>query len=508
MLSSRRIMPHWRHGEKRLPTWTLPAVACIVLVLCRSWFFLAWEESYFDSDQALIGLMAKHLVEGRALPLFFYGQEYLLAIEAWLAAPLMMVFGSSVLVLRATVVLLNMVGAVLLVALLVKDGGLPRWTALLAASPFVMAGFVTGANLVETTGSNVEPFLWVLLAWMLRDRPLALGVCLGTAFLNREFCLYAAPALAFVQIVSARAVTREFVQRWVLTAVAFLLVYQVVLLAKPWADMLGPGTAGAPLPMANINPISNLLNRVQLTGLDTGSRLAEFASNDVPLLLGLQRFAPNLINIQTDVRVGEPMLTPMVLVLAATTSLLLGYGVARREGSPCWQFPTYLLLIGLMAALFYPIARRPSLFTFRYGLLALYVPIGLGALALHPARLRLTRWSAGLALGLMVIVSVRDHVAVLVRAMSLPPPASLRELSTAIEARGAQHAYADYWRAYSVSFISGERVKVASTDVERIREYRVLADRARDQNPPSVVTLQREPCGSTPVAGWYLCQVR
>ena len=32
----------------------------------------------FDADQAIVGLMAKHISEGRAFPVFFYGQSYLL----------------------------------------------------------------------------------------------------------------------------------------------------------------------------------------------------------------------------------------------------------------------------------------------------------------------------------------------------------------------------------------------------------------------------------------------
>ena len=81
--------------------WRVAVVLCVALLGLRSWFFLAWEESYFDSDQAIVGLMAKHLAEGRAKPLFFYGQEYMLAVEAWVSAPFIALFGTSVAALRA-----------------------------------------------------------------------------------------------------------------------------------------------------------------------------------------------------------------------------------------------------------------------------------------------------------------------------------------------------------------------------------------------------------------------
>ena len=54
------------------------ALVLLAAVVLRGVFFLRFDESYFDSDQAIVGLMAKHLLEGRAFPLFFYGQEYML----------------------------------------------------------------------------------------------------------------------------------------------------------------------------------------------------------------------------------------------------------------------------------------------------------------------------------------------------------------------------------------------------------------------------------------------
>ena len=85
--------------------WIVPAIALAAerrwfLVLAavaatRSAVFVFWPGSHFDSDQAITGLMAKHLAELRAFPVFWYGQTYMLGVEAWLAAPLMAVAGAS-----------------------------------------------------------------------------------------------------------------------------------------------------------------------------------------------------------------------------------------------------------------------------------------------------------------------------------------------------------------------------------------------------------------------------
>ena len=41
----------------------------------------------FNSDQAIVGLMAKHLSEFRTFPLFYYGQNYMLGVQSWIVAP-------------------------------------------------------------------------------------------------------------------------------------------------------------------------------------------------------------------------------------------------------------------------------------------------------------------------------------------------------------------------------------------------------------------------------------
>ncbi|MFC6017593.1 hypothetical protein ACFP2T_15425 [Plantactinospora solaniradicis] len=53
-----------------------------------------------NSDEAVSGLVARHVVQGREFPLFFYGQYYMGALESYLAAPLFAALDSSILALR------------------------------------------------------------------------------------------------------------------------------------------------------------------------------------------------------------------------------------------------------------------------------------------------------------------------------------------------------------------------------------------------------------------------
>jgi hypothetical protein len=75
-------------------------VMTIVVLVILAAIFVFWEQAAFDSDQAIVGLMAKHLSEGRAFPLFMYGSNYVFTIEAWMATSVFLAAGASVSALK------------------------------------------------------------------------------------------------------------------------------------------------------------------------------------------------------------------------------------------------------------------------------------------------------------------------------------------------------------------------------------------------------------------------
>lgn len=54
----------------------------------------------FNSDEAIVGLMAKHILEGER-PIFFYGQSYMGSFDAWLVSAGFAFFGAKIWVIRA-----------------------------------------------------------------------------------------------------------------------------------------------------------------------------------------------------------------------------------------------------------------------------------------------------------------------------------------------------------------------------------------------------------------------
>ncbi len=59
----------------------------------------------FNSDEAIVGLMGRHILEGK-WPVFFYGQSYMGSLDAALVALGFMLFGSEVFVIRMVQILL------------------------------------------------------------------------------------------------------------------------------------------------------------------------------------------------------------------------------------------------------------------------------------------------------------------------------------------------------------------------------------------------------------------
>src|SRR5215831_12250686 len=160
-------------GDSRRPRQLLPVASLVaVLVLVRCFLPVFYESFFFDSDQAIVGLMARHLRAGGDFPLYYYGLNYLLGVQAWIIAPFFVILRPTVAAMRAPLVLLNVAVAIGMVGIFVRRLGLRPWIACAAALPFVMPAPGTSTVLVEAAGASIEPFVYVLALWLLRKRPL------------------------------------------------------------------------------------------------------------------------------------------------------------------------------------------------------------------------------------------------------------------------------------------------------------------------------------------------
>jgi hypothetical protein len=480
------------------------------LVALRALVFLLFEQLAFDSDQAIIGLMARHLSQGRAFPLFFYGQTYMLAVEAWAAVPFFWIAGPTVGALRCSLLAWNIAFGALLVVGLRRDAGLPPWTALVPALFFLAAPASVATQLMNAQGGIIEPFVYVALLWFLRRRPLWFGAVLAVGFRNREFTLYAVPALLAVELLTG-GLNRSRVRDWILAAVMFLAVWESIEALKPFADLAGPGTRGQLLGGFSGSQIENLKDRFN----GSPGELVERATRMGPALLAW--FVGGAQGDTSPPLPDRPWLVWLAgaCVLAAAGRLALlaarradargvrsfvGQLRAQIAGAP---FAWYMLGVGVVAVLTF-IAGKPVLAGYsRYALLGILIPVGLTAALLAIEPVRVVRQIVAILVVAWAGLAVVDHVGVLTMNIRQPAAYHVRELADRLVERQVPVASAGYWEAYAVTFVAQERVRVASNDFVRIQEYQDLfIERLRD-----ALAVENQPCpGGERVARWYLCK--
>ncbi|HSM23681.1 MAG TPA: hypothetical protein VK856_02335, partial [Anaerolineaceae bacterium] len=80
-------------------------VILLIFHLLYRFFLLSIDAFPFNSDEAIVGLMAKHILEGDSF-LYFYGQSYMGSLDAYLVALGFLLFGQSVVVIRLVQVFL------------------------------------------------------------------------------------------------------------------------------------------------------------------------------------------------------------------------------------------------------------------------------------------------------------------------------------------------------------------------------------------------------------------
>ncbi|MCC6933506.1 MAG: glycosyltransferase family 39 protein [Deltaproteobacteria bacterium] len=110
-------------------------ILCLLLGLAQRLWFLIHSGWAIESDEAIVGLMAKHIAEGKEWPIFYYGQYYMGSLEAIFVALLFSLVGISNVTLKLVPFLFSLIH-IYLVYLLAKSlagRGVARLAALFTA---------------------------------------------------------------------------------------------------------------------------------------------------------------------------------------------------------------------------------------------------------------------------------------------------------------------------------------------------------------------------------------
>ncbi len=460
-----------------------------------------------EGDESIIGLMALHVARGQDYPLYFYGDDYMGSLEAYLAAPVIWLFGPTQLALRLPMVLITYVAfgwlmyhltarlydrwlAVVVTALLAlgddhtiqlqlrASGGYPEMCALAAALMLVAAHLALGP--ARPGWRRALTFgLWGLIA----------GVVLWNDWLPLPF-LAAAGMLLLV-----------FCWRELLRWGGLAMVAGAVLGATPMI-----------VHVAHAEPGRNVLTEV----LFANTRL-----ESVPL--GLQVYNAVMIGVPVGTGLCSPTQchrwqiawAPVYLLLLAVAAALAGYALVRWIGRrrPAAGRPERVrqaARLGLVAAAAVtialyahssgpasaPISQARYLHTLPVTLPAVLWPLWAAAEWLPRAnRSRRTALVGGLGGAVLVGLALTMAFTTAAAIVKTPPLRAAHTQITALTAGltrlGVTRVYSDYGTCNLVSFRSGERVACAviQDDLHRGRDryapFRAMV--TQDPHPAYVI---------------------
>jgi hypothetical protein len=147
----------------------------LVLGLLLRLDFLLPVNFVIDSDEAIVGLMAKHITEGQPIPTFYYGQHYMGSLEPLLVSGLFEMFGISNILLKTVPLIFSLALIVIIYYLTLEIAG--RYAAFTAA----LLTSLAPNSLVVWSGKARGGFIEILvigalamlcaLKWLKKEKP-------------------------------------------------------------------------------------------------------------------------------------------------------------------------------------------------------------------------------------------------------------------------------------------------------------------------------------------------
>ena len=182
--------------------------------------------------------MAIDLAHLKTLPIIMYGQTYLLAVIAWLAAPLFAVFGPSIALLKAPFVPINVLTVGALYVVLRTSARLGVAASAIVSATIALPTVVLSQSFMNASGGHVEPVLYVPLLFLLRRRPIALGLVGAFVVAHREVTAVALIALAVVELWRADD-RRASAMRWLQSGGVLAVALLAIRLVAHWSTNYG-----------------------------------------------------------------------------------------------------------------------------------------------------------------------------------------------------------------------------------------------------------------------------
>ncbi|MGI6524089.1 MAG: hypothetical protein ACOX2O_02175 [Bdellovibrionota bacterium] len=161
-----------------------------------------------DADEAIVGLMAKHILDGRGIPVFYYGQHYMGSLEAILVACNFYLFNHSQVALKIVPLFFSiaLIPLMYLVAKAAYDNLAGRFAALFTAvSPIMLIIWSSKARggFIEVIFIGALSFL-LLMRWLRRPTlklTCAIGLLLGLGWwVNNQIIYFMIPVALWMAL--------------------------------------------------------------------------------------------------------------------------------------------------------------------------------------------------------------------------------------------------------------------------------------------------------------------
>ncbi len=441
--------------------WLAPLLSVLVALALRAWL-ITTDAFEFVSDEAVVGLMARHINQGKPIPVFYYGQHYIASLDALFVAAGFRLLGESVDTIRIVQLILYLVGLAAGYALaqtVTHSRRVARVTLLLLAVPTTLGTLYTSVALGPWTELFVLTSLVLLLSWQVTVggqqqawRWLLLGLAAGVGWWVHGAIV--TPMLV-VALLGLRSFSPRHWRGYGLALVGFFVgsaPWWWYNLQHNWAALKFLFEGYGPAPGEDpTTPLESLLALLVL---------------GLPALYGLRYpWDPGFV-----VTLATVLAAGVYLILIA--DLLAGW-LGRVRGDPVPETdPPHLrparrwvgLIFGVFTAVFVLSSFTDA--TGRY-LMPLWTPAAMG-IALGLERLRRAGWALpAAALGLLLTMQATTVIQAahsdtgltqqLVERLRVPSRYD-QPLLDFLETQGLTRGYASYWTSFRLMFLSHEAV--------------------------------------------------
>jgi len=477
-------------NSSRRTAWAMLGIVLIVAVIGRVLLLLSDTVS-FHSDEAIVGLMARHILAGER-PTFFFGQAYMGSLDAWLVALGFGLFGESVGTIRITQSLLYL--------LVVASAYYAAWVlsrrvivATVAALTFAVASSLLALYTTATLGGYNETLLFGHLVVALgfsagQEKRLvlwrwgALGLIVGLGWwTNALIAVYALPVGIYLLWKAESSPGR-------ITLILIALLGLVIGSAPWWIYALQNDLTPIRFFVPDLFGGREVVGAV-IPSVSLGTRIAGLLLFGLPAVIGA-RFPWS-----------GAYFAPLIGLVVIAIFLLALFRLAREPRLPnkdrqlCPGAPGLLFGIVIVMLLLFLVARFASDPSGRYFLpLTLPFSIALGALVASMPRRAIGIALAGLPLAYFAagqIVAARTEPGFTTQfvAQTHLPNTDDASLIAWLDEHDIQHGYTTYWQSFRLAFLSGEHLQFSAAlpdkssldytpAFERYPPYRAATDSA------------------------------